>query len=206
MINKNITLCVLLIISNAQTKLYDGLGADFGLRLGLEATKEGVKIAKQGVEIAKEGVEIATIGAECLDKIIQAGKVVAMGVTGAVVVVGVSYGAYRVYYWFRPTEEQKLKIAQQIKEQKLIEIDLEIIKAEKSLKQCLLSNTQSPLNSSGYPVKCEKCVSAFSILTGKEKTHEIISDFQEYNPSYSDKEQEINNQMLKITAYHAFMY
>lgn len=115
---------------------------------------------------------------------------------GAGVIV-VSYGGYKVYRHYHPTQEQiaaALKVQAEIEKHKVDIVKSQLIAAEfkkalakkqreEEFKAALARNLTSKRNVNGVPFACQKEATYLAMAAGSKKVEKIVAAFNQYAPT-----------------------
>ncbi len=159
-------------------------GADFGKNFGLETTKA----VGGGIVIAGTKAKTALLAAKKAAVVIASSPAAPYVAIGVGVIV-VSYGGYKVYRYYHPTEEQiaaakKLQIEIAKSQEKLDKLKhkAEIVKRESELKEALLKHSTDTCNQQGIPFACQREALQLALVAGDKRVERTIESFTKFKP------------------------
>lgn len=169
---------------NELAKVAPQTSADFGKNFGLGTTEA----IGGGIMLAGTKAKAAALAAKKAAVIIASSPAAPYVAIGVGVIV-VSYGGYKVYRYYHPTEAQlaaaqKLQIEIQKSQAKLCKMQhaAEITKKESELKEALIKHATDQCNDQGIPLACQKEALAFALVAGNKKVEKIVDSFTKYKP------------------------
>lgn len=177
-------------------------GIEFGSKFGLETTQA----VGTGIVVAGSSLKSAAIVAGCSIKsaalAVAAAPATPYILIGAGVIV-VSYGGYKVYRIYNPTQEQiahaaKLqadiarfkadtaqyhaKIAKSQATEAVFKLAVAKAQREVEFKAALLCNHASKRNALGVPLVCQKEATNLAIVAGSKRVEKIVAAFNKHAP------------------------
>lgn len=162
-----------------------GIGSDLGEKFGKEFGSAAVAMV-----IAAGGKAAAAGKAAATAVVATATSPAAMGVGAGVVV---TYGGYKTYRYFYPTDKTKAEIAEQQRKQQVDLQTAEIVKCQrdraklsKDFTSCIKKNRLSQdLTQHGYPVQCQDEAHALALEEGgDEEVLRVGKKHQLFTPSW----------------------